>query len=157
MELTPSQLSSLNDMGIPVWALRGSDSECSSGAEQYAASCDCLVLIESHNDEQKYNRLLNAMLFAIGLKAQDYECITVDQLSQLQNTDNQKRVLLVFGEQLAQSLWGRSVIRGEPHRTVNSEISTVVSFSLNELLSSPQNKALAWHDLQLAKELLNAV
>jgi hypothetical protein len=67
MELTSSQLSSLNEMGIPVWALRGEDIEYSSDANQYVASCDCLVLIDADKDNQKISRLLQAMLHAIGL------------------------------------------------------------------------------------------
>jgi uracil-DNA glycosylase len=74
----------------------------------------------------------------------------------LQNSSDQQRLLLVFGEKLAQSLWGSSVIRGTLHKTVNSQISTVVSLSLDELIASPQNKALAWQDLQLAKQILDA-
>ena len=156
MELTPSQIFSLNEMGIPVWALRSEDSEYSSDANQYVASCDCLVLIEADKQNQKISRLLRAMLFSIGLSVEHYEIINTEQLSQLQNATDQQRLLLVFGEQFAQSLWGSSVVRGTSHTTVNPQISTVLSLSLDELITSPQNKVLAWQDLQLAKQILNA-
>jgi uracil-DNA glycosylase len=48
------------------------------------------------------------------------------------------------------------VVRGQCHQTVDAPIPIIVSFSLDELLSSPENKALVWQDLLLAKQLLNA-
>lgn len=157
MDLTPRQLSSLSEMGIPVWALRsgsGAVSEDLAPNEQIL-DVDCFVLIEpdSHNDQR--HRLLQAILFSIGLTPDQFVMINSEQLAQLQNTSTEQKVLLVFGESLAQSLWGKSVARGQVvHQIVNVPI--IVSFSLNELLLSPDNKALVWQDLLLAKQFLNA-
>ncbi|MFW5425897.1 MAG: DNA polymerase III subunit psi [Methylophagaceae bacterium] len=158
MELTPSQLSSLNEMGIPVWELRTDNTEqVSNEPVALILQAECLVLLESHSNEQQVQHLLQAMLFAIGLNADQFSIISSDQLPQLQDSSVPQKLLLVFGESFAQSLWGRSAVRGTQHKMLDTQVPTIVSFSLDELLVSPENKILAWQDLQLAKQILNAV
>jgi DNA polymerase III psi subunit len=157
MDLTPSQLSSLNEMGIPVWALRTANPENdTSETNQQALLTDCLVLIETHSDDQQVYRLLTAMLFSIGLHSEQFTIINSKQLSQLQSSITQQKLLLVLGEEFAQSLWGSSIVRGKSHQTLDADILTVVSYSLEELLASPDNKASVWQDLLLAKQILDA-
>lgn len=156
MDLTPGQLSSLSEMGIPVWALRnegGTVSEDLAPSEQIL-DAHCFVLIEPDSHNEQLQRLLQALLFSIGLTPDQFVMINSEQLAQLQNNAKQQKVLLVFGESLALSLWGQSVVRGQVHQIIN--IPIIVSFGLNELLSSPDDKALVWQDLLLAKQLLNA-
>ena len=67
MELTPSQLSSLNEMAIPVWVLRTENTEPQTGDNNEQLQCsDCFILLESASIVQQQQRLLQAMLFAIG-------------------------------------------------------------------------------------------
>lgn len=158
MDLTPSQLFSLDEMGIPVWGLRSeSSSETVAEFTEQSLQGECLVIVESHNNDQQTQRLLHAMLFSIGLRDKQYTVISSDQLAQIQHGSVQQKRLLVLGEELAQSLWGKSVIRGKSHQALGNSISAVVSFSLEQLLTSPEDKALAWRDLQLLKNILNAV
>ncbi|MBL1319812.1 MAG: DNA polymerase III subunit psi [Methylophaga sp.] len=158
MDLTPSQLSSLNEMGIPVWVLRSENIESKNNKEsEQAFRSDCLVLIEADRNAQQAHRLLQAMLFSIGLSPEQFSVISSDQLAELQASTAQQKVLLVLGESFAQSLWGKTVVRGKSHQTSDTPISTVISFDLDELLSSPEKKALVWQDLLLVKQLLNAI
>ena len=159
MDLTPSQLSSLNEMGIPVWALRSEESQqdIEPSIEISSFGCECLILVESHSNDQQVQRLLQALLFSIGLTTNKYTTISAAQLPQLQKLADQPSLLLVLGERFAQSLWGASVVRGKPHEPLNVQLATVVSFSLDEMLISPEKKALVWQDLQLAKQILDAI
>ena len=157
MDLTPGQLSSLSEMGIPVWELRTEKSELETlEPSEQVLNSNFLVLIEPDSHTEQSHRLLQAMLFSIGLSPDQFVIINSDQLPQLQNTSTRQKVLLVLGEGFAQSLWGKSVGRGQSHQTVDGSISTLVSFSLDEVLASPENKAFVWQDLQLAKQVLNA-
>ena len=150
-------------MGIPVWEFRSTEAEQTVFVDKQLAStepseqllnCDWVVLIDGQNYSEQAQRLLHAMLFAIGIEHNQVAIIDSQQLAQLQNVPQQRKVLIVLSERIAKSLLGESVIRGSVHQTLNSQISTVVSFSLDELLENPENKALAWQDLQLAKQAL---
>ncbi len=157
MNLTPSQLSSLNEMEIPVWALRSNTTEVETvDSNTQLELRDCIVLVDSNSNDQQEQRLLVAMLHSINVKTEQFTVLNPEQLPQLQTIDQHPTLLLVLGESLAQSLWGKSVIRGQQHQTLQESISTVVSFRLDEILASPAHKALAWDDLLLAKRVLNA-
>ncbi len=159
MDLTSRQLSSLNEMGIPVWEFRSNESEQAISVVEQEPSeqllnCDWVVLIDGQNYSEQARQLLHAMLFSIGIEQNQVAIIDSDQLAQLHNVPSQNKILIVLGESLAQSLLGENVSRNAVHKTLNSQISTVVSFSLAELLVHPEKKALAWQDLQLAKQAL---
>lgn len=158
MDLTPSQLSSLDEMEIPVWELHSKHSSAATAElTDQALQGDCLVMLDSHSNDQQAQALLQAMLFSIGLNVGQYTVINSKQLDQIPDGSVQQKLLLVLGEELAQELWGKSVTRGKKHQALSVNISTVVSVSLEKLLASPNAKALAWHDLQLAKKTLDAI
>jgi len=163
MDLTPGQLSSLKEMGIPVWEFRTAEAEqtdsvveqlVSTEPSEQLLNCDWVVLIDAQAYSEQARQLLHAMLYAIGVEHNQVAIIDSEQLASLQNLPSQNKVLFVLGEQLAQSLLSDTVSRGAIHQAFNTQITTVVSFSLDELLASPVNKALAWQDLQLAKQAL---
>jgi len=162
MELSSRQLSSLNVMGITVWEFRSTQSEAVSvvadiipqQASEPLLKCDWVVMIDEKTYGEQAQRLLHAMLFAIGVEKHQLAIIDTKQLTQLDNIPTQKKVLIVLGTDIAKQLLGESIIRGSIHQTLNSQISTVVSFGLDDLLSKPENKAQAWQDLQLAKQAL---
>jgi len=161
MELTPGQLSSLNEMGIPVWEFRSTIAEGTTAVvdevtgqqpSEQLLNCDWVVMIDDQNYGEQAQRLLHAMLLSIGIEEQQLAIIDAKQLTQLQNIPTQRKVLIVLGCDIAKELLGESVVRGLVHKTLDSHISTVVSFALDDLLENPQNKADAWQDLQLAKQ-----
>ena len=157
MNLTPSQLSSLNEMGIPVWALHSNTAEAEPLEPTTQLELrDCLVLVDSNSNNQQEQRLLAAMLHSIGVPKHQFTTLNPEQLPQLQTHHQQPTLLLVLGESIAQSLWGKSMIRGQEHLTLEASIPTVVSYSLDEILASPEYKARVWGDLLLAKQVLNA-
>ena len=163
MELTPGQLSSLNEMGIPVWEFRSNKTEetaelvgeaIAHQPSEQLLNCDWVVMIDEQNYDEQAQSLLHAMLLSIGIEEQQLAVIGAKQLTQLQNVSAQQKVLIVLGHDIAKEQLGESVIRGAIHKTLDSQISTVVSFALDDLLENPQNKADAWQDLQLAKQAL---
>jgi len=163
MELNPWQLSSLKDMGIPVWEFRSNESEHTPAEVEQAnftemseqlLKSEWVVVIDDENYSEQAQSLLHAMLLAIGIDEQKLAIITLKQVMQLQNIPSQNKVLFVLGEAVARIAFSESICRDLIHQTLNTNIKTVVSFSLNELLENPVNKALAWHDLQLAKQAL---
>ncbi len=160
MELNPGQLSTRNEMGIPVWELRTANTEPTISSvdaepDEQLLQCHCMVMVESQTTNEQAQRLLHAMLSAIGITAQQIAIVTPEQLAQLHNLPSQNNVLLVLGTALAQSLFDDGVIRGQIHQTLRSQLTTVISFSLEDLLNSPENKALVWQDLQLVKANLS--
>lgn len=160
MDLTPRQLSSLDEMGIPVWVLRSKiASEASSAADAVITSqkpseqllrCTWVVLVDKNHHEQA-QRLLHAMLSSIAVIPEQVSLISSEQLPQLQQIEVQGKVLLVLGDDLLE----RTLNRGVIHQTQSVEINTVLSFSLDELLAQPEKKAEVWQDLQLAQSALS--
>lgn len=163
MDLTPRQLSSLKDMGIPVWEVRSTEPEqtipvaeqrVSAEPSEQLLNCDWVVLIDAQTYTKQAGQLLHAMLYAIGIEQNQVAIIDSEQLSQLQKVSSQSKILFVLGEHLAQPLQKDTLSRGSVYHVLNSQITTVISFSLDELLANPANKALAWQDLKLAKQTL---
>ena len=163
MELTSRQLSSLKEMGIPVWEFRSSKSEevvpivdevIAEQASEQLLSCDWIVMIDEQNYGEQAQRLLHAMLLSIGIEEHQLAIINAKQVSQLQNIPSLRKVLIVLGGDIAKKVLGESVVRGAVHKTLDSQISTVVSFGLDDLLENSGSKAHAWQDLQLAKQAL---
>ncbi|MFW5451878.1 MAG: DNA polymerase III subunit psi [Methylophagaceae bacterium] len=160
MEFTPGQLSTLKEIGIPVWELRTANTEPAVSSvdaepDEQLLQCHCMVMVESQITNEQAQRLLHAMLLAIGISSQQTVIVTPEQLAQLHNLPSQNKVLLVLGAALAQSLFDDGVSRGQTHQTLRSQLTTVISSSLDELLSSPENKAFVWQDLQLVKANLS--
>ena len=145
-------------MGIAVWELRSNVSapEIAIAVEQASEQllrCTWIVMVEKDHHEQA-QRLLHAMLSSIGVSPEQVSLISSEQLSQLQYIEPQKKVLLVLDGEGVQ-IGDKAVSRGEIHQTQTIQINTVVSFSLNELLSQPEKKSMAWQDLQLAQSTLS--
>jgi len=164
MELTPRQLSSLSEMGIPVWEFRTTEQDDAVQApidaivtmepnEQLLKS-DWIVLINSQQYGEQERQLLHAMLFSIGVAEDQLTIIDSDHLAMLEKVPSKKNVLLVLGEDMAKSLLDKAHSRGTIHKSFDSQISTVVSFDLTLLLNDSEHKLSAWHDLQLAKQAL---
>ena len=153
MQLSPRQLSTLNEMGIPVWELRQQTIEHIQLEQQ---QCVLLILLEQQDQLEPAQRLLQAMLSTIGLSQQDIVFVTQQQLPQLKNNVIEQKLIFALGIRAAQSLLGMDIkldnCRGKIHQVLDSQFTAVVSFGLEELLKTPENKAQAWQDLKLAKQ-----
>ncbi len=159
--LAPGQLSTLTEMGIPVWEFRSQEAATSVPIEAVNIldeSCaplpavDCLIVVADQDDGNEAKRLLHAMLFSIGLAPNNSAVVSPQQLSQLQTTGNVHKVIIAFGEQLIpEELNSQATERGHIYCSPDSVLKIIVSLSLTALLNSPDKKALAWQDLQLLK------
>ncbi|HEC59408.1 MAG TPA: hypothetical protein ENI24_07590 [Methylophaga sp.] len=160
--LAPGQVSSLTEMGIPVWEFRSQEilkpsevfnSEISEVEDfQSLPNVDCLVVVVEQDISAETQRLLDAMLFSIGLASNNSAIVSPNQLSQLHAEISQHKVIVAFGEQLIPEVLSTQAIdRGQIYSSANSAVKIIISLSLNSLLESPANKALAWQDLQLVK------
>jgi hypothetical protein len=169
MMLDSRQVSLLTEMGIPVWELRASNEiEITTEAiEQPVVDIAALLDRVAQSNwliccedvlTQAAHRLLQAMLSTIGLSLADVCLLSLTELSKLIETaegEFQQKVVLLLGEQAVKQAFDESArvsnYRNETHAISPSKLATVVSFSLENLLQSPENKVLAWQDLQLAK------
>tara|TARA_R110001583_G_scaffold27202_2_gene97461 strand:+ start:1426 stop:1938 length:513 start_codon:yes stop_codon:yes gene_type:complete len=165
--LAPGQLSTLTEMGIPVWEFRSQ--EISNLANTHAIKpinaefyeplpvVDCLMVVAEQDDNDQARSLLHAMLFSIGLTSGNSAIVSPNQLGQLLTTPSDHRVLIAFGEQLVpQALNAQATERGHIYSSADSALKIIVSLSLTALLNSPEKKALAWQDLQLLKAAYQA-
>jgi len=160
--LAPGQLSTLTEMGIPVWEFRSHETSNPSetntiqslDAEVYEPlpAVDCLMVVAEQDDIDEAKRLLHAMLFSIGLTPNNSAIVSPKQLNQLLASSTQHKVLIAFGEQLVpKALNSQATDRGHIYSSSDSTLKIIISLSLATLLRSPDKKALAWQDLQLLK------
>jgi len=148
MELNSRQLAALKVMGLPVWESRDDEASAQISAEydvlsdeliQQLERCNCWVLIDADIDEPA-NRLLQSMMFAIGLEWANYTVINSSQVMAALHSTSSRKVLLVFGSELVNN--------------VPQQFTSVATHSLNDLLSQPELKAQAWQDLRMARDEL---
>jgi hypothetical protein len=107
---------------------------------------------------QAAHRLLQAMLSTIGLSLADVCLLSLTELGKLIDAvegESQQKVVLLLGEQAVKQAFDESAkvssYRNEAHAISSALLTTVASFSLEDLLQNPEHKVLAWQDLQLAK------
>jgi len=162
--LVPGQLSTLTEMGIPVWELRSQAMSSTNTApvntEFYEPlpAVDCLMVVAEQDDSDAAKLLVQAMLFSIGLSASNSAIVSPQQLSQLLTTPHQHKVIFAFGEQLIpKALSSHATDRGHIYSSSDSALKIIISLSLTTLLNSPAKKALAWQDLQLLKSAYQSV
>lgn len=161
MMLEPGQLSTLTEMGIPVWERRTleiSIAEIEPVSAEFhepipIPAVDCLIVLAEQDNVDETIRLLHAMLYSIGLTSNNSAIIFPHQLSQLITSVYEHKLLLVLGDDLVpQDLISETMIRGHVYSAENSALKIISSLSLMTLLKSPDQKALAWQDLQLVKQ-----
>jgi len=161
--LASGQLSTLTEMGIPVWELRSQhlssavtatieDVNVDAEFSEPLPAVDCLVVVAEQDDGDEARRLLHAMLLSIGLTTHNSAIVSPKQLGQLMTLPTKHKALVAFGEQLVpQALNSQATDRGHVYPSSDSDLKIIISLSLTVLLNSPDKKALAWQDLQLLK------
>ncbi len=146
-------------MGIPVWEQRTLVA-AASASELITADIvealpivDCLIVFAEQDHTDEAMRLLHAMLFSIGLTAHNSAIVSARQLNQLITSTDEHKLLLAFGDDLIPApLNSQKLGRGHVYFAADPGLKIISSLSLNTLLQSPKQKAIAWKDLQLAKQ-----
>ena len=149
MELSTRQLSSLNEMGIPVWEFRTEKVTHSAGVDEavipaelyeYIAGIGILLIVDTQYYQVAEQRLLNAMLFSVGLSFEHIAIVNPHQFLSLDKSelDLTSKKIMVLGRDLLD-------LNADQSKRMK------VSMSLTELLNKPADKAIAWRDLQFLK------
>ena len=154
MMLDPGQLFALTEMGIPVWELRQQDviaeTEIKDTSKDIAFAplppVDCLIVVSEQDNHGSARRLLDAILFSIGLAPHNSAIVSSAQLAQINRSEIDHKLILAFGDDLVP----KPIIVSAP----SSSLNIITSISLTHLLSEPAKKALVWRDLQSAKASL---
>ena len=153
MRLSKLQEKVLGEMAIPIWASRQPDDVSLLIVDDTLMKASFLVLLDDKTYHNKTQLLLKNMLFAIGVNWQQVAIVTLDKIAQLHHLSADKKMLLALGESALKLLIDNkakvSDYQGKVHKTIDLRFNTVVSIDLDELLVSPEKKALAWQDLRL--------
>ncbi len=165
MKLNLSQEQVLNEMAIPIWVRRQRSAQTNDDhlpiIDERLNAVDCLILIDGQTYNEQAHRLLDAMLFSIGLCSDQVALIKLEQIAEIAGILTDKKLLLVFGQSAIEALTGKknlvSDYRGKTHKNPNVACTTIVSIGLDVLLESPENKASVWQDLQLVKRTHQAL
>lgn len=148
MDLNSKQLSSLNEMGITVWEFRTQDTDSvveeplSPEIIERLNYCQWLIVLELQFYQEAEQRLLNAILFSIGLSFDHVVILSPKQFSTLEKSKylSKPKIVFILGEAIPSE------------KNTNSQLSVFTSFSLTKLLNKPKYKAQAWKTLKLAKK-----
>jgi len=165
MKLDSKQLSSLQEMGIPVWELRNtqvqkpqSEDEAapvSKLSQQQLLENYCFVMIDAESHTEQAQQLLVAILFSVGLSLEHIILIQEEDLSQLETLNDPQKILIIMGVEVKEPSSQPLVKNSQVHQIVNANIAVLRTLSLTSLLSQPQGKEVVWQDLKLVKEFLN--
>ena len=129
MALAVSQYQTLQQIGIPVWELR-SEQASNAAAVIVDTALDLsnashIVICEIPKQGSPEQRLLNAILTAIGFPIESVACLMPEQ-AMFQQTELQDKTVISFGE---------------------TELETPNLPTLTAQLKQPELKALVWSTL----------
>ncbi|MDF1588035.1 MAG: DNA polymerase III subunit psi [Gammaproteobacteria bacterium] len=159
MQLNSSQLSILEEIGIPVWELRPQNveprpqqREILTAETKIQCQQSWIVVVDKIEDNSAKQSLLYAMLKAINVSYDDVAVITSNDYLMLDLDSTNNKIVLVLGSAALSYIDGISETleqcRGKIHQV---DIDTVVSYGLDQLLNDPNKKAVVWQDLLFAK------
>ncbi|OUR88999.1 hypothetical protein A9Q92_01855 [Methylophaga sp. 42_8_T64] len=159
MQLEPRQLSTLDEMGIPVWELRNTASNLPIAEpvvlNEQQLSADWLIVHGSENHTQAKQQLLSAILKAIGVEISDVAVINQQQLPSLSTQSLANKTVLVFGNQFLSELLPEHANSddafAEVHRLNNAGLNMIVTHDLSDLIQQPEKKRDTWQALKLAQ------
>ncbi len=171
--LSSQQLSILHEMGIPVWEERLAAAEIETGSASIAEpantpqqkaeyqseirelpeSARYFIIVDNSEFSQLEKRLLQAMLRSVNIAMTEVFVLSISDFRDYEaalSLAEQQRLLLLLGDNVASSVIGINAGLGE-HRgqtyRVSDNLEAIVSFSLQQLINTPENKASAWQDL----------
>jgi hypothetical protein len=159
MQLNSSQLSILAEIGIAVWELRTASNDSvenlrvkhvteKTELSRLRYSQSWIVVVDTLEANTAEQRLLYAMLQAINVNLDDVGVVARADFARLDLAQEINKVMLVFGKSndLSETF-------GQSNKQASQDsILTIFTLGLDELLSNPVKKALAWQHLILAKK-----
>jgi len=139
-------------MGIPVWEFRTQATEAVSDVTlspetiEKITRCQWFFIVDLQHYKENEQRLLQAMLFAVGLDFEHIALLSPEQFKVAEQGESlaKRKVVFILGKLLLNQ-------DNVPYQSDNEKLSAITSFSLTELLNKPENKAQVWQDLKLAK------
>lgn len=172
MILSPGQRFALQEMGIPVWELRESNSDKVENTviEQTITTeelnpvelqqAKCLVLVDQQSLDAESERLLYGMLRILELPENLIKCMSPQQfsLNKMQClTSPNLQLIVLLGDGVVQEALSVSATENR-HGTLldidGHQVKAVYSDSLMELMKQPEKKYRSWKSLSFAKSYL---
>ena len=159
MQLEPRQLSTLDEMGIPVWELRNTASNLPTVEpvvlNEQQLQADWLIVHGNENHTQEKQQLLSAIMKAIGVEISEVAVINQQQLPSLSTQSLANKMVLVFGKQFLSVLLPEHTSAddssAEVHSLNDSGLNMIVTHDFYDLLQRPEKKRDVWQALKLAQ------
>jgi len=156
MQLEPRQLSTLEEMGIPVWELRNqlisSTSAIAVELDEQQLNANVYIIFDGENHTEQKQQLLVAMMAAIDINTT--AVIRPDQFQSLKSQPLKNKLLFVFGKRFHSHFLSEQTtddMKVGVHSLKESELNVVFIDDLSELIQRPETKQLAWQVLKNAK------
>lgn len=160
MQLEPRQLSTLEEMGIPVWELRNqlisSSSAIAIELDDQQINANIYIVHDSENHTEQKQQLLVAMMAAIEVNINTTAVIRPDQFQSLKFQPLENKLLFVFGKRFRSNFLLEQTtdeIKAEVQKIQKPQLNVVFIDDLSELIQRPESKQLAWQVLKNAKRL----
>jgi DNA polymerase III psi subunit len=159
MQLEPRQLSTLDEMGIPVWELRNqlisSTSAVQVDLDERQVNSAWLIVYDNENHTEQKQQLLTAMMAAIDVDINATAVIRLEQFKTLKSQSLENKLLFVFGKRFRTEFLPKqkysNEMTAEVHCLKDSGLNMVFIDDLAELIQHPEKKQLAWQTLKCAK------
>ncbi|MDB6096097.1 MAG: hypothetical protein JWM09_375 [Francisellaceae bacterium] len=168
MGITKPYYQILNALQIPVWITRES-SLIQFESNQALINAECLVIVESLNDFQQENELLNKMLSVLKMDHSLISKLFLNTNSLFEFKDASRKIILnqlfhlapksilIMGENLSKMILNTEedfkIIKNKVYCLDN--IPVKISYSPQELLNDNSLKREAYNDLCVVKKWIN--
>jgi len=161
MQLEPRQLSTLEEMGIPVWELRNqlisSTSAIAVELDDQQVNANVYLIFDGENHTEQKQQLLVAMMAAIDININTTAVIRADQFQSLKSQPLKNKLLFVFGKRFHSHFLSEQTtddMKAGVHSLKESELNVVFIDDLSELIQRPESKQLAWQVLKNTKVII---
>lgn len=158
MQLSQRQQQTLAAMDIPVWQLRDTTREIVEAVAtvETATTADVdlsptvWVVSASTVIDDNEQRLLNAMLKAVGLSRQTVAMLNKEQVKAVAVHEMSNKMILVLGN--LSELMPVAADPAQPEKVkYGADSCWIATYSLREILATPSLKAFVWQALKLLK------
>ena len=159
MQLEPRQLSTLDEMGIPVWELRNklisATAAIPAALDERQVNSAWLIFHDSENHTEQKQQLLVAMMASIDVEINATAVVRHEQFLSLKSQALENKLLFVFGKRFRTEFLPKqkssNEMTAEVHGLNDSGLNMVIIDDLSDLIQYPEKKQLAWQTLKCAK------